>query len=303
LNALSSIKPVSWVKGALYGLLLGGVYYSTLTYLVHQWSRDDFTHCYLIPAIVVYLIWEKRQELTEAISTPSWTGFLSLGLGLAFFWLGELGGEYFTLYLSLWLVLVGLCWLHVGWQKLKIMAFPLVMALAMFPLPGFLYGKISVQLKLVSSQLGVALMQTYGMSAYREGNVIDLGFTQLQVVDACSGLRYLIPLIVLGVLLAYMFKAAFWKRAVVVMSTVPLSIITNSIRIALTGILYEMAGPKVAEGFFHGFSGWFIFMFSLAVLLGEMKVLGFQFKTDGRRQTADGRDEEQQAQGRRAGGS
>lgn len=158
MNALSSIKPVSWVKVALYGLLLGAVYYSTLTYLIHQWSRDDFTYCYLIPAIVVYLIWEKRQELMEAISTPSWTGFLSLGLGIAFFWLGELGGEYFTLYLSMWLILVGLCWLHLGWQKLKIIAFPLVMALAMFPLPGFLYGKISVKLKLVSSQLGVALM-------------------------------------------------------------------------------------------------------------------------------------------------
>lgn len=122
-------------------------------------------------------------------------------MGIAFFWLGELGGEYLTLYLSVWLVLVGLCWFHLGWQKLKIIAFPLVMALAMFPLPGFLYGKISVQLKLISSHLGVAMMQLSGMSAYREGNVIDLGFTQLQVVDACSGLRYLIPLIVLGVLL------------------------------------------------------------------------------------------------------
>jgi len=126
---------------------------------------------------------------------------------------------------------------------------------------------------LISSQLGVAMMQLYGMSAYREGNVIDLGFTQLQVVDACSGLRYVFPLIVLGILLAYFFKAAFWKRAIVVISTIPLSIITNSLRIALTGILYEVWGAKVAEGFFHGFSGWFIFMFSLGVLLLEMWIL------------------------------
>ncbi|MDY6950044.1 MAG: VPLPA-CTERM-specific exosortase XrtD [Thermodesulfobacteriota bacterium] len=278
MKSLTASKPTSWMKAALYGLLLVGIYYSTATYLVQQWSRDDFTYCYLIPLIVLYFIWEKRQDLLDSPSMPSWTGVLCFALGMGFFWLGELGGEYFTLYFSSWLALVGLCWLHLGWQKLKIIAFPLAMALAMFPLPGFLYGKISVQLKLISSQLGVALMQLYGMSAYREGNVIDLGFTQLQVVDACSGLRYLIPLIVLGVLLAYMFKAAFWKRAVVVISTVPLSIITNSIRIALTGILFEVAGPKVAEGFFHGFSGWFIFMSSLVVLLGEMKVLGFQFK-------------------------
>jgi len=111
------------------------------------------------------------------------------------------------------------------------------------------------------------------MSAYREGNVIDLGFTQLQVVDACSGLRYLFPLIVLGILLAYFFRAAFWKKAIVVISTLPLSIITNSLRIALTGILYEVWGAKVAEGFFHGFSGWFIFMFSLGVLLLEIWII------------------------------
>jgi exosortase D (VPLPA-CTERM-specific) len=271
------------MKAGLYGLLLAGIYYSTYTYLIGQWSRDDFTYCYLIPVIVAYLIWEKREDLLRVPSKASWAGMIVFTLGIAFFWLGELGGEYFTLYFSSWLVLVGLCWLHLGWRKLKTIAFPLIMALAMFPLPGFLYGKVSVQLKLISSQLGVAMMQLYGMSAYREGNVIDLGFTQLQVVDACSGLRYLIPLIVLGLLLAYMFRAALWKRAIVVISTVPLSIITNSLRIALTGILYEVAGAKVAEGFFHGFSGWFIFMFSLAVLLVEMKVLGFEFKAQGRK--------------------
>lgn len=281
MKSLSALKPASWIKVGVYGLLVTGVYYSTYTWLIsHDWSRDDFTYCYLIPVIVLYLIWEKRDALLRLPSVPSWAGITFFLLGMFLYWLGELAGEFFTLYFSSWLVLVGLCWMHLGWEKLKIIAFPLVMALAMFPLPNFLYGKVSVQLKLISSQLGVAMMQAYGMSAYREGNVIDLGFTQLQVVDACSGLRYLIPLIVLGVLLAYMFRAAFWKRAVVVISTVPLSIITNSLRIALTGILYEVAGPKVAEGFFHGFSGWFIFMFSLAVLLGEMKILGFAFKSE-----------------------
>ncbi|MDY6852517.1 MAG: VPLPA-CTERM-specific exosortase XrtD, partial [Thermodesulfobacteriota bacterium] len=168
---------------------------------------------------------------------------------------------------------VGLCWLHLGWEKIKELSFPFIIMLTMFPLPNFLYNKVSLNLKLISSQLGVDMMQLYGMSAYREGNVIDLGFTQLQVVDACSGLRFLIPLIVLGILLAYFFRAHFWKRAVLVISTMPLAVVTNSLRIALTGILYEVWGAKVAEGFFHGFSGWFIFMFSLAVLLLEMWIL------------------------------
>jgi exosortase D (VPLPA-CTERM-specific) len=115
------------------------------------------------------------------------------------------------------------------------------------------------------------------MSAYREGNIIDLGFAQLQVVDACSGLRYLYPLIVMGLLLSYFYKAAFWKKIILVISTVPITIVTNSLRIALTGILYEAWGPEVAEGFFHGFSGWFIFMLGLGVLLLEMWVMnGFK---------------------------
>ena len=172
--------------------------------------------------------------------------------------------------------------MHLGWQKLKIILFPLILILTMFPPPYFLNTRISLKLKLVSSQLGVGIMQFCGMSAYREGNVIDLGFTQLQVVDACSGLRYLFPLIVLGILLAYFYKAAFWKKAVLVISTVPISIVVNGIRIALVGMLYPIFGPKVAEGFFHDFAGWFIFMVSLGILLAEMwvlkKVHGSKFK-------------------------
>jgi len=99
------------------------------------------------------------------------------------------------------------------------------------------------------------MLQWYGMSAFREGNIIDLGFTQLQVVDACSGLRYLYPLIIMAILLAYFFKSAWWKKVVMVMSAVPLTIATNSLRIAMTGVLYEIWGPAVAEDFFHGFSG------------------------------------------------
>ena len=163
--------------------------------------------------------------------------------------------------------------MHLGWQKLKIILFPLILILTMFPPPYFLNTRISLKLKLVSSQLGVGIMQFCGMSAYREGNVIDLGFTQLQVVDACSGLRYLFPLIVLGILLAYFYKAAFWKKAALVISTVPISIIINGLRIALVGMLYPIFGPKVAEGFFHDFAGWFIFMVSLGILLAEMWVL------------------------------
>ena len=212
-------------------------------------------------------------KFNKTLSVPSWKGFVLFSSGLAFFWLGELGGEYFTLYFSFWLAIVGLCWIHLGWQKLKAIAFALMIMLAMFPFPDFIYNKISVKLQLISTQLGVSMLHLSGMSAFREGNVIDLGFTQLQVVDACSGLRYVIPLMILGLLLAYFFRAAFWKRAVVFISTVPLAILTNAMRIAITGVLYKYWGASVAQGFFHGVSAWFIFLFSFAILLVEIVVL------------------------------
>ena len=257
----------------IYLLMIAGIFFSTFTYLLPQWHKDDFSYCYIVPFIIIYLIWEKKNQFFAVISRPSWKGLPVLCLGIIFFWIGELGGEYFTLYLSFWLVFVGLCWLHLGWKKLKIISFPLVFILTMFPPPNFIYQKISVNLKLISSQIGVGIMQIFGMSAYREGNIIDLGFTQLQVVDACSGLRYLFPLIMIGLLLAYFYKDAFWKKVLLIISTVPISILVNGLRIASVGMLYPVFGPKVAEGFFHDFSGWFIFMVSTGILLVEMWIL------------------------------
>ncbi len=262
------------MKFAAYVVLLIGIYYSTYSWLIKKdWLREDYSYCYLIPLVVLYLIWEKKEDLAAEKAVPSWGGLLFLIPGIALFWVGELAGEFYSLYLSSWLFAVGILWMHMGRRKLKVIVFALFMALTMFPLPNFLNTKLTFGLKLISSQLGVNLLQLYGMSAYREGNVIDLGFTQLQVVDACSGLRYLFPLLIMGILLAYFYRAALWKRLLLILSTIPLMIVTNSLRIALIGIIYQYWGASVAEGFFHGFSGWLIFMFTLGVLLAEIRAL------------------------------
>ena len=271
-----SAPPIGlWARAVMFAALFAGIYYSTYHWLLtYDWMREDYNSGFLVPLIVGYLIYEKRDTLAAVPSMPSWGGVGLAAFGMLLFWLGELAGEYFTLYLSSWLVIVGLCWLTMGWKKINIIAFPLCFILAMFPLPNFIHGKVSFQLKLLSSQLGVSVIQAYGMSAFREGNIIDLGFTRLQVVDACSGLRYLVPLIMLGLIIAYFFKAALWKRILLVLSTIPISVLVNGLRIASVGILYRFWGPAVAEGFFHDFSGWFIFMISLAILLAEMWLLG-----------------------------
>jgi len=260
--------------GSLLFLTLASIMYqSTAAYLFRMWGLDDFTYSYFIPPVVAYLIWEKRAELAHEPSQRTWAGLLPAFLAIIFYWMGELGGEYTIMFISLWLLSVGILWSVMGWRKLRVIAFPVVLALTMVPPPNILYGNLTLQLKLISSQIGVLMLQLCGLTAYREGNVIDLGFTRLQVVDACSGLRYFFPLIILGILLAYFFKGAVWKKVFIVLSTIPISIVTNSMRIASVGILYQFMGSAAAEGFFHDFSGWFIFMISLGILLLEMAVL------------------------------
>lgn len=233
-----------------------------------SWKNEDFNHCFFVPLIVLYLLWEKRALLRTIPAESSWQGVVPLLFGVALFWIGELGGEFYTLYLASWFVFIGFYWLLYGWRLLKATAFPLLLLIAMFPLPNFITNNLTFRLKLISSQLGAAMLHWYGMSVYREGNVIDVGFTRLQVVDACSGLRFFFPLILLAVLLAYFCRAAWWKRVLLVILAVPLTVVMNALRIASVGVLYQFIGAQAAEGFFHDFSGWFIFMASLLVLLG-----------------------------------
>lgn len=261
-----TIRPVSWIKAGLYALMIGLVYFSALSVLVRQWNNDDFSYCYLVPFFVLFLVWEKRKRLAVIPSSPSWKGIIFFTVGIFLYWLGELGAEYFTLYMSFWCVIVGIVWLHLGWRKVRTIWFALVMILAMFPPPNIVCVQLSLGLRLISSQLGVWMLHLWGVSAFREGNIIDLGFTQLQVVDACSGLRYLVPLMVLSLLFAHWFMGHFWKRVVLFASSVPLAVFINSFRIAMTGILYRVAGAEVAEGFFHGFAGGLIFVVALPVL-------------------------------------
>ena len=251
---------VGWIKVLLFGLILVALYYSSFSWLVlKDWQREDYSHGWLIPLVILYLLWEKRPALQAIAAKPSWLGLAVLLPGLFLYWLGELAGEFFTQYLSFTLIIIGLCWLLLGWEKLKTLLFALLFTVAMFPPPNFLHDKITFQLKLISSELGVRILHLAGMSAYRQGNIIDLGFTQLQVVDACSGLRYLFPFLIMAILFAYLYKDRLWKKIVLILSVVPLTLAVNALRIAGTGILYKFWGAEVAEGFFHEFAGVIVF--------------------------------------------
>jgi len=242
-----------------------------------RWKMEDFNYCYFVPLIVLYLFWEKRAELRSVSIGPSWVGIAPLLLGTALFWLGKLAGNFYCIFVASWFVLIGCIWTAVGWRRLKQAVFPLLFMISMFPFPSLINYNLGLQLKLLSSSLGVKILQMCGMSVFREGNVIDFGVAQLQVADACSGIRYFYPLVLLAILLAYNFKGPFWKKGLLVLSAAPVSVFSNAVRIVSAVVIYRFWGEEIALGFFHDLSGWFIFMLSLGALILEARLLRMAF--------------------------
>lgn len=248
-------------------LLLGTMYAQGLAYLASIWSVDqNYGHGFFVPLISLYLVWANRARLQALPWRGSWWGAALVAVGLGLYFIGELATLYVMLHLSLWIVLVGLILAAGGWPVLRTVVFPLGLLLVVIPLPNFLYQGLSGRLQLLSSQLGVGFLDALGVTALREGNVIDLGTTQLQVVEACSGLRYLFPFFTLALIGAYLFFDRAWKRIALVALSIPVSVGLNVFRIAATGILVDRYGPELAEGFFHAFSGWLLFVCGLALL-------------------------------------
>ncbi len=263
-----------WGAALAVVVLIGIAYAESLAYLVRKWMEDDnYSHGFFVPVITAALIWWRRERIMAVGMVPSWWGLLPAALGLAFYVAGELMTFYFLQHLSLWLVIIGLALAVAGPQATRQMTFPIGYLLTMIPLPQMVQSSLSASLQLMSSALGVGFLHMIGVTAFREGNVIDLGPIQLQVVEACSGLRYLIPLIALTLLSAYLFQNRLWKRVVLVASAIPLAVLLNGLRIGLIGILVDRFGHAAAEGFMHAFEGWLLFVLSLAILGAEMWLL------------------------------
>ena len=254
--------------------LLGVLYADSLRSLVLAWFEDDnYSHGPFILLISLYLIWLRRESLLSVERRGAWWGVVIVALGLAVYLVGQFAAMHAVVQISLWLVVVGVVTSLVGLSGLALLAFPLLYLLAAIPIPEFLHYELSNRLQLLSSALGVGCLQLIGVTAYREGNVIDLGPLQLQVVEACSWLRYLFPLIALTLLCAYLYRERRWKRAVLVLSSIPISILLNGFRIGTIGVLVEWYGQAAAKGFSHFFEGWVFFVASLGLLCGEMWLL------------------------------
>jgi exosortase D (VPLPA-CTERM-specific) len=273
MNKGNSINKNWWIPALVVLGCLIFSYWATIQKLVQQWlGSEDYSHGLLIVPIALYLIWERRRELRAADIRTDWRALPVLLFAVFVFIVGELGAELFTTRVSMLVFVIGLTWLLFGYQVLKILRFPLAFLFLMLPLPGFIYRNITFPLQLISTTGAVEFMHILGISAFQEGNVIDLGYTQLQVVEACNGLRFILPLFTLGMLFAYFGLKSIWKRVLLVAATIPIAIFANVFRIAATGFIGRHWGQEAAQGFFHSFSGWAVFMLSVALFLVLMGI-------------------------------
>ncbi len=249
------------------------MYRDALLFMLDDWDSPEFGHGYFIPAISFYLIWQRRDELGALDLKGSWIGVAVLGLGSLIFLLGQLSAIYIIVQYAFLISLYGLIISLLGMKAFRIMLVPLLFLVLMIPFPDFLYQGLSQQLQLISSQIGVAVIRLFGISVFLEGNVIDLGTYKLQVVEACSGLKYLFSLISIGFICAYLYNDKLWKRIFIFLSTIPITIFMNSFRIGVTGVLVEHWGISHADGFLHEFEGLVIFGVAVIILLAEMALL------------------------------
>lgn len=252
--------------------LMGWVCFDGLERMAAYWDREEYSHGYLIPFVALYLFWQKRGALANSIDSPSKLGLLGLFASLFVWLLGEVSGIFTLIQYAFIMGVFSIAMIWFGFKAAFVVWAPIFYLIFMIPLPGFIYNNLSSDLQLLSSAIGVAVIRLFDISVYLEGNVIDLGVYQLQVVEACSGLRYLFPLMSFGFLIAYIYRGPVWQKAVVFLSTIPITVLMNSFRIGVIGVTVEHFGIAAAEGFLHDFEGWIVFMACVGVLLLEIWV-------------------------------
>ncbi len=264
-----------WVwKVALLTLLIAFLYKRVLASLVMQWWEDpNFSHGFFVPLFAGFVIWSERKKLSEIPLTPSWLG-LPLILGsLCLLVVGVLGAELFLSRTSLIFLFAGLVIHFLGWAYFRALLFPIAFLFLMIPIPNIIFNQVAFPLQLLASQLAASFLQMVGVPTLRQGNVIELPIMTLEVVEACSGIRSLITLLTLSIIYGYFLESVVWKRMILAAFSIPIAVLANSIRIVGTGLLGEYWEPEKAQGFFHSFSGWVVFVVALVLLFAAHSLM------------------------------
>jgi exosortase len=259
---------LSLPKGLVIAGLVAGLYGPLLIQMIVQWWQDpDYSHGFVVPLFVGYVLYQRRHQLRQVPLEPSNLGLPvmlgAIGLLLA----GSLGAELFVARFSLLFLIGGMLLFFAGWKMLRAVAFPLAFLALMIPLPAIIYNQVTFPLQLLASRVSSSGLELVGVPVLREGNVLVLPNYSLEVVEACSGIRSLMSLIALAVAYGYFVEKRNWVRITLVVLMVPIAVASNAMRVMGAGVLTYWFGPRAAEGYFHLFQGWLIFVSAVACML------------------------------------
>ncbi|HIQ37603.1 MAG TPA: exosortase [Desulfocapsa sulfexigens] len=253
------------------GIMLGGLvflYFPILQNLAHDWdTNDNYSHGYFIPILSAYLIYTYKDELKHLPLQSNILGLFLFAAGLVQLIIAQTGSEFFLQRTSLIPVLAGLVLFCLGFAFLKKLFLPIVYLIFMVPLPAIIWNKIAFPMQLFGSFLTEKIVTLMGVPIFREGNVLHLAGTSLEVVDACSGLRSLTTLFALSAIFAILSNHKTWHKWVLFFAAAPIAIFANIVRLSATALLATKYGSDVAHGFLHDFSGIVVFAVGIVLLV------------------------------------
>jgi exosortase len=263
---LSNRRMPVWQMVVLVGAL-AWLYAPVLAHLVRQWMHDpNYSHGFFVPAFSAFVIWTEKRRLQQLPLRPSWTGLIVLAFALIVLTAGTLGAELFLSRSSFLLAIAGLVVLGYGWNYMRALLFPWLFLLLMIPIPAIVFNQITFPLQLLASRAAAHTLPLLGVPVLREGNIIQLPAMALEVAEACSGIRSLMSLTTLAIIYGYLMEPRTSFRVLLAVASIPIAVVANSLRIIGTGLLVQYWDPDKAQGFFHTFSGWLIFVVSLILL-------------------------------------
>lgn len=242
--------------------------------LVYTWlNHADNSHGILVPLISLFFVWQKRGDLKAAkISSSNWGAFI-LSASMFLYLLGLASGTEIISRTMVVFSLIGLLLFNLGKEVVKILFFPLLFLLFMIPVPIALQSAVAFPLQLFATKISFFFIQALSIPVYQEGNMLYFAHAQLEVAEACSGIRSISAFTVLSVVFAYLLDKGWSRRIVLLASAIPLAMFTNIIRITGTGILAHFYGSRIAVGFLHEFSGIVVFVFGFILFLFEFILL------------------------------
>lgn len=261
------------LAGAVLAVLIA-LYARVLpVWLEDLWDDPNYSHVYIVPIISGFVIWQRWRLLAALPVRSSWRGVPLVVVSVAALIVGDIGAETFLMRTSLLGIFAGLVLFHFGPAMLRALAFPLSFFLFLVPMPSVFFYATTARLQSLAAESGAWALDLLGVAIFLEGNVIHLSRLTLGVTEACSGIGSLITLVALGVAWAYLMLPRFWMQVLLVISVLPIAIVANAGRIVVTGLVGRSVGVEYAEGFFHFFSGWLVFVVAILGLLAVHGVL------------------------------